>query len=236
MYVCTDAAAQVLGVNCLLHRSRTGKFAMAGCSKSFMNLIGGTRSSSDHHQTRQDKIRRRNSSTKKTLPHQSCRREEKKHGTWYNRTDLLVRSSQHQHHNNNKKESIAGVCVCVCVQTFFFSKLLNFVFVISSTRTWIWESSAQNFSSLFFFLSLQEPSLSKLNLGIRCLVWFWREGVQLRKQACFFVQGAYYHCSREEAYTQFLWGAYCCTLMLNSDVALNFPVAGLSAGGETLEF
>jgi len=81
MYVCTDAAAQVLGVNCLLHRSRTGKFAMAGCSKSFMNLIGGTRSSSDHHQTRQDKIRRTNSSTKKTLPHQSCRREEKKHGT-----------------------------------------------------------------------------------------------------------------------------------------------------------
>jgi hypothetical protein len=80
MYVCTDAAAQVLGVNFLLHRSRTGKFAMAGCIKSFMNLIGGTCSSSDHHQTRQDKIRRRNSSTKKT-PHQSCRREEKKHGT-----------------------------------------------------------------------------------------------------------------------------------------------------------
>jgi hypothetical protein len=57
MYVCTDAAAQVFGVNCLLHRSRTGKFAMAGCSKSFMNLIGGACSSSDHHQTRQDKTR-----------------------------------------------------------------------------------------------------------------------------------------------------------------------------------
>jgi hypothetical protein len=81
MYVCTDAAAQVLGVNCLLRRSRTGKFAMAGCSESFMNLIGGTCRSSDHHQTRQNKIRRRNSSTKKTPPHQSCRREEKKHET-----------------------------------------------------------------------------------------------------------------------------------------------------------
>jgi hypothetical protein len=81
MYVCTVAAAQVLGVNCLLHRSRTGKFAMAGCSKSFMNLIGGTCSSSDHHQTRQDEIWRRNSSSKKTPPHQSCRREEKKHET-----------------------------------------------------------------------------------------------------------------------------------------------------------
>jgi hypothetical protein len=30
---------------------------MAGCSKSFMNLIGGACSSSDHHQTRQDKTR-----------------------------------------------------------------------------------------------------------------------------------------------------------------------------------
>jgi len=50
------------------------------------------------------------------------------------------------------------------------------------------------------------------------------------------MQGTYYHWSKEETYTQLLWGAYYCIMMLNYGAALNFLIAGLNVIDETLEF
>jgi hypothetical protein len=94
------------------------------------------------------------------------------------------------------------VCARACVQTFFFSKTLelcvcDFFYKDMNLREFCTELF------LSFFLSFPSRALSKqIKSGILSdsdLKVFSSES-----KLVFFMQGGYYHCSREEAYTQFL--------------------------------
>jgi hypothetical protein len=137
---------------------------MAGCSKSFMNLIGGTCSSSDHHQTRQDKTRSGGEIAAQRRLFLIKVAGGKRRNTELDIIGLTylpeAASTKTTTTTTTRSRLQVCVCVCVCVQTFFFSKTLelcvrDFFYKNMNLREFCTELF------LSFFVSFPSRALSK---------------------------------------------------------------------------